>query len=70
MDRCPLWRHAVEHHNRKDFEFEITIEAEYFGKPTKRMITEAVLIDGMMDDKTMNNKREWTYVILNKIAIE
>ena len=70
MDRCPLWRHAVEHHNGKDFEFEITIEAECFGKPTKRMITEAVLIDGMMDDKTMNNKREWTYVRLNKIAIE
>ena len=70
MDRCPLWRHSIEYHGKKNFEFEIIIESECFGKPTKRMITEAVLIDNMPQDKTMNNKKEWSYVKLNRITIE
>ena len=70
MDRCPLWRHSIEHHERKQFEFEIAIESECFGKPTKRMITEAILIDEMPNNKTMNNKKEWSYVKLNKVTVE
>ena len=38
-----------------------------FGKPTRRKNTEAVLIDELSDDQTMNNEKEWTYTKLNKL---
>ena len=38
-----------------------------FGKPSRRMITEAVTIGEIDEEESMNNKREWTYVALDKI---
>ena len=40
-----------------------------FGDPTTRRITEAVLIDELTAEETMNAKNEWTYIKLNKITM-
>ena len=45
------------------------IEARCFGKPTKRLVTEAVVIDELKADKAMNNKNEWRYTKLTKVNI-
>ena len=46
---------------------DITILSECFGKPTRRMITEAVMIDDVPEEEAMNGKSEWTYVKLSKV---
>ena len=33
------------------------------------MINEAVLIDELKDEETMNSRREWSYVKLNKVIV-
>ena len=64
---CPLYRHQELFHQNEDFDFEVKILSKCFGKPTRRMITEAVMIEELREEETMNNKNEWTYVALNKI---
>ena len=68
-DRCPLVRHSVLYHSSDDFEFNIRVIGKCYGKPSRRLITEAVMIDELSDDETMNNKKEWSYVVLNKIGV-
>ena len=68
-DDCPLQRHANLHHNGGHFEASIRIIAECYGRPSRRMITEAVMIDEIPNDMTMNNKSEWTYVKLAKVQV-
>jgi hypothetical protein len=68
-DRCPLWRHSMQYHSGAEFEYEIKIVSRCFGKPTRRLITEAVAIDELTPDMTMNNKAEWSYVNLSKVNI-
>ena len=48
---------------------EVKITDKSFGKPSRRMITEAVMIEGLRDEETMNSKQEWTYVKLNKVHV-
>ena len=38
-----------------------------FGKPSRRLITEAVLIGELKDNEVMNSRREWSYACLNKV---
>ena len=38
-----------------------------FGKPSRRLISEAVLIEELASDETMNSKLEWSYAKLNKV---
>ena len=42
---CPLKRHSDLFHGGNMFEFEIEILSRCYGKPSRRMITEAVLIE-------------------------
>ena len=67
-EECPLMRHSELYHNGEMFEIEITILSECFGKPTRRMITEAVMIDNVPEAKAMNSKSEWTYSSLTKVS--
>ena len=60
----PLFRHKELYHPNEDFSVEVKVLAKCFGKPSRRMITEAVLIDELGADETMNNKMEWTYTKL------
>ena len=48
---------------------KVKILKNCFGDPTTRRITEAVLIDELTSEDTMNAKNEWTYVKLNKLSI-
>ena len=67
--RRDMQRHANSHHNGGHFEVEVEILAQCYGRPTKRLITEAVLIDEIPSDKAMNNKSEWSYVKLAKVQV-
>ena len=65
--KSPLWKHSLSDHNGRRFEVGVKVLAKCYGKPSRRKITEAVLIEELPDDKTMNNKGEWTYVKLSRI---
>ena len=66
-ENSPLQKHAETYHDGEEFEIELKIVAECFGNPSKRLITEAVVIDEISDEITINAKREWSYVKLSKI---
>ena len=67
-DKSPLHRHSQLFHDGKRFPVSVKILRKCFGDPTGRKITEAVLIDELSSDETMNGKNEWTYVNLNKVS--
>ena len=69
VEKCPLWKHSLEYHEGIEFNYEVRIVSECFGKPSRRLITEAYEIDGMAQDETMNSKREWRYVKLSKVRM-
>ena len=69
IECCPLYRHSQIYHNNNNFPVKVKILKTCFGDPTLRHITEAVLIDELSGDQTINNKNEWTYVKLNKLRI-
>ena len=64
---APLTRHSELYHGGNPFEYDVKIIAKCFGKPTRRLITEAVHIDELKDDQCMNGKKEWTYYSLKKV---
>ena len=68
-EKAVLWEHSKTHHRNGDFDIKVAIKARCFGEPTTRLITEAVLINELEDQDTLNNKNEWSYVRLPNIAI-
>ena len=68
-DKAVLWEHSKKYHNEERFTFEISVKSKCFGEPTTRMITEAVLIDQLTDEETLNSRHEWTYVKLPRASI-
>ena len=68
-EKSPLWKHAEEYHEGQWFDIEVLVTDRNFGKPSRRMITEAVRINGLDDDKAMNGKCEWTYMRLDKVQV-
>ena len=66
--KCPLYRHSQLYHDGKEFKVGVKILKSCFGDPTTRRITEAVMIDELTAEETMNAKSEWTYVKLNKLT--
>ena len=65
-----VWQHSSEHHKREEFPVELKIMSTCFGKPTRRLINEVVLIEEMGDKEGMNNKAEYGCVRVPKVAIE
>ena len=57
------------YHNGREFRVGVKILKNCFGDPTFRRTTEAVLIDELTAEETMNAKNEWTYIKLNKITM-
>ena len=47
----------------------MSVLANCYGRPSRRMITEAVLIDEIPRGMTMNNKSEWSNVKLAKVNV-
>ena len=68
-DKCPLYRHSQLYHKGERFRVGVKILRNCFGDPTTRRISEAVLIDELTAEETMNAKSEWTYVKLNKLSM-
>ena len=68
-DECPLQRHSNLYHNGGHFEVELQVVAKCYGRPSRRMVTEAVLIGEIPDDQTMNNRAEWNYTNLTKMSV-
>ena len=62
-----MWEHSREYHNGEVYEYEIKIISKCFGKPTKCMITEVVVIDEVYEDKAMNRKSEWGYIRFSRV---
>ena len=68
-EKSPLWRHSQLFHQGQGFELEVKVVDKSFGKPSRRLITEAVEIEKLKEDETMNSKQKWTYVKLNKVQV-
>ena len=68
-DDSYLHKHAVQYHNGETFNINVKILAQCYGKPTTRMITEAVMIEELPDEHSLNSKSEWTYVKLPRVAV-
>ena len=51
-------------------EVDVKIVSRCYGKPTSRMISEAVHIQEMPEEHSLNSKAEWTYVKLPRVAIQ
>ena len=64
----PLHRHAELYHGGRTFPVSVKIIERSFGDATRRKIAEAVHIDELSTNETMNGKAEWTYVKLNKLS--
>ena len=67
-EKCPLLRHSHLFHGGERFDFGVKVLKSCYGKPSRRMITEAVLINELSDAETMNSKREWSFVELDKVV--
>lgn len=69
-DRSPLWKHSLLYHDGQDFDIDIKVLSQCYGKPSKRMITEAVVIDELPMGEAMNSKTEWSYMKLSKVQVK
>ena len=64
-----LWEYSCNHHNNDNFNANVTVLSQNFGDPTKRLITESIMIDELIDEDLMNSKKEWSYVRLPSASI-
>ena len=67
-ETSPLHRHSQLFHEGKTFPVSIKVLKKCYGDQTGRRIAEAVLIDKLSSDETMNGRNEWTYIKLNKLS--
>ena len=69
VENCPLLKHSRLFHGGQRFDFEVSILKRCYGRPSRRMITEAVLINELTEGETMNSKHEWSFVELDKVSV-
>ena len=69
LESSPLARHSELYHGGREFDIEVRVVHRCFGKASRRLISEAVTIDEVDDENTMNSKKEWTYVSLSKVGL-
>ena len=63
------YKHSLECHNGEKFEVDVRIIAQCYGKPSTRLITEAVYIEELPKENSMNSKAEWTYIKLPRVEV-
>ena len=68
-DYSPLWKHSQVFHEGENYELEIKVLSKDYGKSSRRLITESVMIDKLSTAETMNSKKEWSYTNLNKVKV-
>ena len=64
-----LHKHSMQCHGGGDFEVGVKVLASCYGKPTTLLITEAIHIEEMAKENTMNEKSEWNYVRLPRVGM-
>ena len=68
-EKSPLLRHSQLFHGGQRFDFGVRILKRCYGRPSRRLITEAVLINELTERETMNIKCEWSFVELDKVSV-
>ena len=68
-DDSYLQKHAIQYHSGRTFDIDVRLMAQCYGKPTARMITEAVHIEELPEENSLNSKAEWTYIKLPHVEI-
>ena len=69
VEESPLLKHSLLFHGGQRFDFGVKILKRCYGRPSRRLITEAVLINELTERETMNSKREWSFVELDKVSV-
>ena len=64
-----LHKHSVQCHGGGQFDVGVKVLASCYGKPTTRLITEAIHIEEMPEENSMNEKSEWNYVRLPRVGM-
>ena len=64
-----LHKHSLECHGGERFGVSIKLLASCYGKPTTRLITEAIHIEEVPEENTLNEKSEWNYVKLPRVGM-
>ena len=64
-----LHAHAEKCHGGGQFLINIRLLKECYGKPTARMVSEAVLIEDLPTELSLNSKAEWNYVSLPRLTV-
>ena len=67
-DSC-LHTPAEKFHHGGQFKIDVRLLKECYAKPTSRMVSEAVLIQDLPAEQSMNSKAEWTYVRLPRVRV-
>ncbi len=65
----PLHKHSVECHGGEWFDIDVKVLARCYGKPTTRLITEAIHIEELPEENSLNEKTEWNYIKLPRVAV-
>ena len=64
-----LHKHSAQCHGGDEFEVSVKVLAFCYGKPTTRLITEAVHIEEIPEENSMNEKSEWNYIRLPRVGM-
>ena len=69
VEKSSLLKHSLLFHGGQSFDFGVRILQKCYGRPSRRLITEAVLNNELTEAETMNSKREWSFVELDKVSV-
>ena len=64
-----LHAHSKEKHSGEPFRIDVKLLKQCYGKPTEKMISEAVLIQDLPSKHSLNSKAELSYVKLPKVTV-
>ena len=59
----------MQYHNGETFGIDVKIKTLCYGRPTTRLITEAMRIEELPEENSLNSKSEWTYIKLPRVSV-
>ena len=68
-EKLIIWKHAAKQHEDEKFPMKIKVNCQCFGQPSRRLVTEAVMINKMDVRESMNRKEEWNSMRIPRIDI-
>jgi hypothetical protein len=64
-----MWKHCQKKHNGQEQEFSMKVVDYVRGDPTKRQILEATRINQVLEEKRINDKKEWIVGKIPTVAV-